>query len=176
MPLFQFYPNYNLIIIRIGIEFDPQLVLQVCYFPGLTLVGLHVVVQLSLSLSPVGLLSAYFFLGLVQLSPHCLNSVVGLLILLLVLVSVTSLVLQLHHQLLDLLLQLPVGLGRQHPLLGLGRELLLQVAHLGLQGSNSSLSLGPVAVLDLFQLGLELLVLPLQHHLGVLHLLAVAAL
>ena len=131
---------------------SPQLVLQVGYFPGLTLIGLHVVIQFSLSLlisrsyyrlikkhiprtnlSPVSFLSADFFLSLVQLPPHCLNSVVGLLILLLVLVSVTSLVLQLHHQLLDLLLELSVGLGSQHPLLGLGRELLLQVAHLGLQ-------------------------------------------
>ena len=58
-----------------------------------------------------------------------------LFILFLVLIGVTSLVLELHHQLLDLLLQLPVGLGGQHPLLGLGAELLLQVAHLALQCS-----------------------------------------
>ena len=58
-----------------------------------------------------------------------------LFILFLVLIGVTSLVLELHHQLLDLLLQLPVGLGCQHPLLGLGAELLLQVAHLALQCS-----------------------------------------
>ena len=55
-----------------------------------------------------------------------------LLILLLVLIRMPPLVLELHHQLLDLLLQLPVSLGRQHPLLGLGAELLLQIAHLGL--------------------------------------------
>ena len=57
-----------------------------------------------------------------------------LLILLLVLVSVPALVLQLHQQLLDLLLQLAVRLRRQHPLLGLGGQLLLQVTHLRLQG------------------------------------------
>ena len=42
--------------------------------------------------------------------------------------------------------------------------------------TNSSLGLGSVAVLNLLQLGLQLLVLPLEHHLRVLHLLAVAAL
>ena len=56
-----------------------------------------------------------------------------LFILFLVLIGVTSLVLELHHQLLDLLLQLPVGLGCQHPLLSLGRELLLKVGDLGLE-------------------------------------------
>ena len=56
-----------------------------------------------------------------------------LLILLLVLIRMPPLVLELHHQLLDLLLQLPVGLGRQHPLLGLGGKLLLEVADLRLQ-------------------------------------------
>ena len=66
---------------------------------------------------------------------HNLSSPTHLFVLFLVLVGVTSLVLQLHHQLLDLLLELPVGLGSQHPLLGLGRQLFLQVAHLGLQGS-----------------------------------------
>ena len=32
------------------LENSPQLVLQVGYFPGLTLIGLHVVIQFSLSL------------------------------------------------------------------------------------------------------------------------------
>ena len=63
------------------------------------------------------------------------NASAHLLVLLLVLVGVSPLVLELHHQLLDLLLELPVALGRQHPLLGLGAELLLEVANLGLQGS-----------------------------------------
>ena len=64
-----------------------------------------------------------------------MDNVTDLLYLFLVLIRVTSLVLELHHQLLDLLLQPPVGLGPQHPLLGLRRQLLLQVTNLGLQGS-----------------------------------------
>ena len=102
----------------------------------------------------MSLFSANFLLSLIQLPSHGLYSVIGLkrykchklmlsiidnvtdlLYLFLVLIRVTSLVLELHHQLLDLLLQPPVGLGPQHPLLGLGRQLLLQVTNLGLQGS-----------------------------------------
>ena len=79
----------------------------------------------SAYLSSVSLFFADFFLNLIQLSPHGLHPPIGLLILLLVLVCMPPLVLQLHQQLLDLLLQLPVALGSQHPLLGLSRQLLL---------------------------------------------------
>ena len=57
-----------------------------------------------------------------------------LFILLLILIGVPTLVLELHEQLLDLLLKLPVVLGGDHALLSLGRELLLKVVHLRLKG------------------------------------------
>ena len=105
----------------------------------------------SPDLSPMSLFSGDLLLSLIQLSPHsfhatiCLKIFVSqqmgklnpshLLVLLLVLVGVPALVLQLHQQLLDLLLQLAVRLRRQHPLLRLRGQLLLQVTHLRLQSS-----------------------------------------
>ena len=114
----------------------PQLVLQVIDLPVHALIGLNIIIQFTLCLqmtniylspnylcsgyiSSESLFSADFLLSLIQLSPHGLHPPIGLLILLLVLVCMPPLVLQLHQQLLDLLLQLPVALGSQHSLLGL---------------------------------------------------------
>ncbi len=94
----------------------------------------------------------------------------NLLVLLLVLVSVPLLILQLQHELLDLLLQLPVGLERRLPLLALVLQLLLEVGNLGLERGDRGLRLGPLRRLQLGNLALELLVLALEEDALVLEL------
>lgn len=89
---------------------SPQLALQIADFPCHRVVRLNHIFVFALRLAFLRLLPADLLLGLVQLTFQRLHPVVHLLHLLLVLVGVAALVLQLHDQLLDFLVQLAVGL------------------------------------------------------------------